>query len=80
MKDSWVIFEKIDKAEKYNELIELHTHILVNIACLKEIFDFLFCKLNFQLKETFFQLFMIYWAIWILVYREKRWTQISKQL
>ena len=70
MNGSRIIFEKIDKTEKYNELIELHTLILINITCLKEIFDFLFCKWNFQLKETFFQLLMIYCTIWILVYKK----------
>lgn len=63
MKGNGIVFEKIDKAEKYNELSELHTHILINITCLKEIIDFLLCKGNFQLIETLFQLRMIYGTI-----------------
>lgn len=79
MKGNGIVFEKIDKAEKYNELIELHTHILINITCLKEIIDFLLCKGNFQLIETLFQLRMIDCTIWILVCNQKK-THTYKQL
>ena len=41
LKGSRILLEKIDKAEKYNELIELHSHILIDITCLKKIVDFL---------------------------------------
>lgn len=35
MKGSRIIFEKIDKTEKYNELIEIYSLVLINITCLK---------------------------------------------
>lgn len=71
MKGSRILFEKIDKAEKNNELIELHSHILIDITCLKKIIDFLLWKRNLQFMETSSQFFMIYCTIWILVYEEK---------
>ena len=71
LKGSRILLEKIDKAEKYNELIELHSHILIDITCLKKIVDFLLWKRNLQFKETSFQFFMIYCTIWILIYEEK---------
>lgn len=65
-----IILEKIDKAEKYNEFIELHSHSCTNITSIKEIIDFLLCKQNLQPVKAFFKLPTINYPIQILIYKE----------
>jgi hypothetical protein len=74
LRDSRIILEKIDKTEKYNELIELHAHVLINITCLKEIVYFFVCKRSLQLMETFPELFLINGPIGIFICKEIKRT------
>lgn len=46
MKGRWVLLQKINKAQKHNELIELHSHIIIDIACLKQIINLFLSTIN----------------------------------
>jgi hypothetical protein len=65
---SWFI-KKIDKAQKGNELIELHALIFIYIASFKEITYLVLYEWDFQLLETMLQFFFTYFAIWIFIWK-----------
>lgn len=46
MKGRWVLLQKINKAQKHNELIELYSHIIIDIACLKQIINLFLSTIN----------------------------------
>lgn len=46
MKGRRILLQKIDKAQKHNELIELHSHMIIDITSLKQIINLFLSTIN----------------------------------
>ena len=61
------IIEKINKAQEDNKFIELHAHVFINVACLKQIFYFIISRFDTQFLETVLEFLLIYFTIGIFI-------------
>lgn len=75
MKRSGIIFQQTNKAEKYNELLEFHSLIIVDVTSFKQLVNVFFCKWYFKFVEAVPQLLLVYRPIWILVFKQNLWKK-----